>query len=95
MTKSFRKGFYHGNRHNKDNVSTYQNNFTGNISCLATCYDLEYIRIRGHAVYGEVKSLNKLQKLYYVELITNSAVTGVKEDLYNSGANCTTFTYFN
>ena len=88
--KSSGKGFYWMACSSSRTVSLpYYSLCIGNISAWAECYDLEHI----YAVYqnlgGELSSLSKLQKLNYVNLLT--WVTGEQTDLYNNGANVTTF----
>jgi len=71
------------------NIS-YYGTCNGNISVWSDCYDLEHIYAVYQNISGELSSLSKLQKLNYV-MFTCTSVTGAKEDLYNNGANITTF----
>ena len=73
------------------NVAGPSTNISGNISALGNKYDLEFIQIvRYSTIYGEVKSLKNLKKLYSLE-INACNCTGCKSDLYNEGVNIVTF----
>jgi len=89
--KSCGKGFYWICLDPTAGVTPSYPNITGNIRVFADKYDMEYITIFDYSgISGEVKSLSKLQKLYYF-YINRNVVAGVKEDLWNNGANIRTF----
>lgn len=74
-----------------DSVDTTGTTITGNISILSDKYDSSVIGLTGRkGVNGEVKSLKNLKKIWYLALNLTSC-TGSKTDLYNQGANVTTF----
>jgi len=87
------KGLYYIWYWNHAGSKTYYYNISGSISVWSECYDLEKIWVDGCDFTGTISMLGKLQKLYYVDFrVWGTAITGVKTDLYNNGAN---ITYFN
>lgn len=63
----------------------------GNISVFTDKYDLKWIQIMRYSnIIGEVKDLKNLKKLTYFNL-DECGCTGSQADLYNNGANLTTF----
>lgn len=66
-------------------------NISGNISVFGNKYNLEYIQIELYTnVNGQIKDMKNLKKLYWVKFLYCS-VTGSKTDLWNQGANITSF----
>lgn len=66
-------------------------NISGNISVLSNKYNLEWVQIEGYTpIYGQLKDLKNLKKLYYLGL-WGCSCTGSQTDLWNGGANITTF----
>jgi len=90
--KSCGKGFYwDGILYGAEWTGAAVDIYTGNIRIFADKYDTERIWMYRLNVSGEVKVLNKLQKLTWFSLAYANNVTGSKEDLYNNGANCENF----
>lgn len=78
----------YSNTWNSDN---YDYNIAGDISVFSAKYNLMKLQIYPYPnITGEIKSLKNLKKLYYL-ILSRSSVTGSKSDLYNSGANISTF----
>ena len=77
---------------NGDNRWAYKSTeITGDISVFGDKYDLEWLQIYAYTnVYGQVKDLKNLKKIYYVGFY-NCNCTGSKTDLYNGGVNVTNF----
>ena len=67
------------------------NGIYGDISVFANYYDMGKLQISGYStITGELKSLKNLKKIYYV-FLRRCSCTGSKADLYNNGANISTF----
>lgn len=76
---------------NNDHWGITSTNLAGNISVLANKYNLLALGIMNYVnINGELKSLKNLKKFFYCYLL-RTGCTGSKADLWNNGANITTF----
>ena len=72
-------------------TSRRSTDITGNISIFGNKYDLRILQFERYStINGEIKDLKNLKKLYVVDFL-HCSVTGSKTDLWNQGANVTTF----
>jgi len=92
MFKSSSKGCYYIIFGINNGQSAFRYDITGSCIVFSEMYGLELIHDYGYAVTGTVSMSGKLQKLYYWDMYTGiNGITGSKSQLYNGGANVTTY----